>query len=64
MKVKDIPPVPFEAAEDETAIVGKNVYCPNTDMLSGFCGVNGDNHQCLDDILVQVGADKKLMTLP
>lgn len=47
--------VPFLAAEDETAIIGRVTYHQDTDELFGFCGVNGEHHACLDHFAVVVG---------
>ena len=47
--------VPVLAAEDETAIIGHATYHQNTDELFGFCGVNGQQHACLDHFAVVVG---------
>ena len=47
--------VPVLAAEDETAIIGHVTYHQNTDELFGFCGVNGQQHACLDHFAVVVG---------
>ena len=47
--------VPVLAAEDETAIIGRVTYHQDTDELFGFCGVNGQQHACLDHFAVVVG---------
>lgn len=47
--------VPVERSEDETAIISKITYHEDTDMLRGFCGVNGENHQCVDNFEIKVG---------
>ena len=55
IKLKNISPVPFQASEHETAIVGKVPYAQDTDMLYRFCCIYGDDHKCLDDFVVNVG---------
>ena len=40
--------VPVEACEDETAIIRNVTYYQESDELMGFCGLKGDDHQCLD----------------
>ena len=40
------------ATEDETAIIKKVEYHQNDDALLGFCGLEGDEHQCLDNFVV------------
>ena len=47
--------IPVLAAEDETAIIAQVTYNETNDVLLGFCGMNGDNHQCLDHFAVDVG---------
>ena len=47
--------VPVFAAEEETAVVAKVRYSQDGDVLLGFCGVQGDNHKCLDKFAVEVG---------
>ena len=47
--------VPVEACEDETAIIRNVTYCQESDELMGFCGVKGDDHQCLDNFSVEIG---------
>ena len=46
---------PVEVAEDETAIIQEVRYHQEADILTEFCGINGENHQCLDDFVVKVG---------
>ena len=48
MKIRGLSSVPVMAAEDETAIIGQVTYNEAKDELLGFCGVSGDQHQCLD----------------
>ena len=48
-------PVPVLLAEDETAIINKVDYNEKLDTLEGFCGIKGEQHQCLDEFVVQVG---------
>ena len=52
---KNIPRVPVLLAEDETAIVSSIHYCAERDVLLGFCGTAGINHQCDDLCVVPVG---------
>lgn len=54
--------VPFLAAEDETAIIGRVTYHQDTDELFGFCGVNGEHRACLDHFAVVVGDGKEGFT--
>ncbi|CAC5424209.1 unnamed protein product [Mytilus coruscus] len=53
---ENVPQIPVLVAEDETAIVDENRYHQDFGSLLGFCGVNGNEHKCLDSFLVQVGA--------
>ncbi|KAJ7371921.1 hypothetical protein OS493_022019 [Desmophyllum pertusum] len=55
MKKLGLSSIPVLAAEDETAIIAHVTYNEAEDELLGFCGVNGDNHQCLDHFTVNVG---------
>lgn len=55
MKKLGLSSIPVLAAEDETAIIAHVTYNEAEDELLGFCGVNGDNHQCLDHFTVKVG---------
>ena len=47
--------VPVELCEDETAIVKEVVYIQKSDELWGFCGVAGEDNQCLDNFVTFVG---------
>ena len=55
MKSHGLSSVPVMAAEDETAIIGQITYNEAKDELLGFCGVSGDQHQCLHAFSVLVG---------
>ena len=55
MKTVDLCTIPVLAAEDETAIMAQVTYNEAKDELLGFCGVDGDGHQCLDHFTVNVG---------
>lgn len=55
MKRVDLRTIPVFAAEDETAIMAQVTYNEAKDELLGFCGVDGDGHQCLDHFTVNVG---------
>ena len=59
MKTVDLCTIPVLAAEDETAIMAQVTYNEAKDELLGFCGVDGDGHQCLDHFTINVGEGEK-----
>ena len=51
----DLPRVPVLIAEDETAVEGKIEYDQAKDAMLGFCGRQGIDHQCEDNVEIVVG---------
>lgn len=51
--------VPYEMAEDETAIVPRPEYKADTDEVVGFCGLKGAGHICVENCVVKVGDDDR-----
>lgn len=57
-------PVPVLPAEDESAIIGQVTYHHHMDELFGFCGVNEQQHACLDHFsVVAVDGEEGFMTI-
>ena len=57
MQKKNIPQIPWLCAEDETGVQKSVTFHQDTDLLIGFCGKKGENHECLVNIRIAVGDD-------